>query len=218
MKLVKLLGLAVTAALASMAFIGASSANATLICQLVSSGGGTGGCPSLQVPYNGPIKATSPVTGGILDTFVSGFVRVECEGKMEGEVTSTGSGSIKSVTWTNCKNNVGCTTTTAKAEGTPWAVTVSSPAKEGEGADMKVANPKGSFTISGGFFCPAATCIYKAETVLGEILDSLALNEKNTIHVREAPLLRQTGSSSACSETATWSALYGFTPTNLHIH
>src|SRR6185295_1544961 len=115
MRLVKMLGLAMVAALASMAFIGASSANAktTLICHL-EAGAGSGGCPEGQLPYNGKILAHSEV-----DTFTSGFVRVECLGHQEGTLNSNGLGEIKSVTWSNCKNNVGCSTTTAKAEALP---------------------------------------------------------------------------------------------------
>lgn len=215
MRLVKMLGLAMVAALASMAFIGASSAYAkeTLICHL-EAGAGSGGCPEGQLPYNGKLLAHSEV-----DTFASGFVRVECLGHQEGTINSNGLGEIKVVTWSNCKNNVGCSTTTAKAEALPWTVHVLGAELNVGHAVMHVLNPKGSFSISGGIFCPTATCIYSAENALVEVLDSLSSSEPNTIHAKEVELTKLTGSSSACSATGKWSALYKVSePTDLHIH
>jgi len=216
MRLVKVLGLVMVAALASMTFIGVGLAGAeeTLICHLEVGDPGTGGCPEGQLPYNGKI-----ITNSAAGTFTSGFVSIECTSHQEGTINSEGLGEIQAVTWSNCKNNIGCSTSTAKAEALPWTVHVLGAELNVGHAIMHVLNPEGSFSVSGGLFCPATTCIYATGDALTEILDSLSSSEPNTIHAKKVELKKQSGSSSACSSTGVWSALNSVTqPGDLHIH
>jgi hypothetical protein len=200
------------AAVAAMAFIGAGSASASpfgIICHL---GTTAGECPSGQLPFTGKVLGTSSEG----DTFTSSFVTVKCEGHMHGEITSAGSstthpkGTINEVLWKNCTNNIGCSTTTAAAEGTPWSILALANGLEGE---LHVSNVKGSFTLSGGGFCAfgAIKCIYFAETVLPTLLSHTATTAAQ-IHANKLPLKKQAGSSGSCSETGSWSALYSLKP------
>jgi hypothetical protein len=212
-RLVKTLGLAMVAALAAMAFIGAGSASADpfgVICHLGSPTAGE--CPSGSLPFTGEVLGTSSEG----DTFTSSFVTVKCEGDMKGKITNAGSatthpaGAIDQVSWKGCTNNIGCSTTTAVAEGLSWGILALANGLEGL---LHVSNVKGSFTLSGGGFCAfgAIKCVYAATTVLPTLLSHTA-NSPAQIHANKLPLTEQAGSSGACSETGTWSALYDVKP------
>jgi hypothetical protein len=212
-RLIKTLGLAAVAALAAMAFIGAGSASAHpfgIVCHL--NANTVAPCPSGSLPFTGKVLGTS-LEG---DTFTSSFVTVKCEGHIHGEITSAGSattqplGFINEVLWKNCTNNIGCSTTTAVAESTPWHVLVSAEGLEGK---LHIKNVKGSFTLSGGGFCAfgAIKCIYAAGTVLPTLLSHTETHPA-LIHANKLPLEKQAGSSSSCSTTGSWSALYDLTP------
>jgi hypothetical protein len=212
-RLIKTLGLAMVAAMAAMAFIGAGSASADpfgVICHLGS--GVQGECPSGSLPFTGKVLGTS--LGG--DTLTSSFVTIKCEGHMHGEITKTGSsttsplGFINEVLWKNCTNNIGCSTTTAVAENVPWHIEALAKGLE---AELHVKNVKGSFTLSGGGFCAfgAIKCVYAASTVLPQFLSHTATSPA-VIHANKLALTKQAGSSGSCSETGTWSALYDLSP------
>ena len=213
MRLLKTLGLAMVAAVAAMAFIGAGSASAHpfgIVCHLGSPTSGE--CPSGELPFTGKVLGTS-LEG---DTFTSSFVTVKCAGHIHGEITHAGSatthplGFINQVLWTNCTNNIGCSTTTAAAETLPWHILGLANGLE---AELHISNVKGSFTLSGGGFCAfgAIKCIYSAPTVLPTFLSHTATAPAE-IHANKLALKRQAGSSGSCSETGTWSALYHLTP------
>ena len=145
MKPMRIFGLA---AVVAMALLGAGSASGSpngVICYL--GGSVSGECPSGSAPFTGKVLGTS--LGG--DTFSSSFVTVKCEGDMHGEVTNAGSattrplGSITQVLWSGCTNNIGCTTTTAVAEATPWGVSALAIGLEGI---LHISGVKGSFTLS----------------------------------------------------------------------
>jgi hypothetical protein len=112
MKYVKMLGLAAVAAMALMAFVGAGSASATVLCST-----NTSPCPAGQKwPTGTQIEFT--VTSGTSANWeeTAGNVLETCtSGKIKGEITNAGSSTeavkIKAteVSWTSC--NVPTTTT-----------------------------------------------------------------------------------------------------------
>jgi hypothetical protein len=200
-KYIKMLGLSMVAAIAVMAFVGAGSASATVVCALTGTTQGT--CPTGEFEYNGPVEGTSKE-----DVLTSGFAVIKCEGKMSGEINSAGIGSIKAVTWSACKNNLGCTTTSASPveKSLPWSASVVT------GGEMTVKNAEGSFSIGGTCIAPS-TCIYSA-TEVHPHFDNHKLNEKGElvaaqILASKLPLKKvKEGSSASCSETGEWSATY----------
>jgi hypothetical protein len=209
MKSTKMFGLAL---MATTAFLGVGSASGNpfgVICHL---GSTAGECPSGELPFTGKVLGTG-VEG---DTLTSSFSIFKCEGHIHGEITNAGSsttqplGFINEVSWKNCANNIGCSTTTAVAESLPWHFSVLANGLEGE---LHVKGVKRSYTLSGGGFCVfgAIKCIYGASTVLPTFLSHTATHSA-LIHANKLPLQRQTGSSGSCSETATWSALYDLKP------
>jgi hypothetical protein len=210
MKLIKMLGLAMVAAIAAMALVGASSASAgAIVCKL---GAGTqGSCPAGYESYVGPITGL----GLGKDTFTSSFVTVKCSGEMKGEISKQGTtttnatGSISSVTWTSCENNIGCSKTTATASNLPWGVEVLN-------GSMHISKVLGSFSMECAFL-GKVTCIYAAETVLPTLENHTAAMPNAMITATKAPLLREAGSSGSCSETGTWSALYDIDPAGISI-
>jgi hypothetical protein len=211
MKLIKMLGLAMVAAIAAMAFVGASSASAGAITCVLAAGEPANLCPAGYKSYTGPITGL----GLGQDTFTSSFVTVKCNGSMSGEISTQGSkttnakGTIKSVTWTSCTNNIGCSNTTAKASNLSWGV-------EALVGSMHISNVLGSFSMECAFL-GKVTCIYSASTVLPTLENHSATMEHAMITASKLPLLREAGSSGSCSENGTWSALYDLDPLGLSI-
>lgn len=214
MRLAKMLGLAMVAATAMMAFIGVSSASATLpvVCHLEAGSPGDSFCPAGKLKFSGAILGL----GEGFDTFLSGFVRVECQGHMEGEVEAATLhlGTIKKVVWSNCKNNIGCTTTSAAAEALPWTFHLLAPT--GNEGLMHVLNVLGSFTLTGGFCGASTKCFYTSGNVLPVYLNHNGATV-TSLHAKELPLSREAGSSALCSATGKWDALYKLTPGDLSV-
>jgi hypothetical protein len=213
-RLIKMFGLAMIAAIAAMAFAGTGSASAagSILCDL---GPTDGVCPAgeLLVANN-----TAFLGEGLgKDKFVSGFANVECEGHMEGKVTNHGSsteyalGSIEKVTWKNCSVNAapclflgGTASVSAQALALPWHFTILGTATLSIG-EMHITNVEGLFLIT----CNNGTkfhCIYKASTVLPETLNHTAI-ANTQIHANKLPLARVTLDPS-CSATGEWTGLY----------
>ena len=204
MKLIKMLGLAMVAAIAAMALVGASSASASgTVCKL--GAGAQGSCPAGYEAYSGPITGL----GLGQDTFTSSFVTVKCNGEMSGEIGATGTGSIKSVNWSSCTNNLGCSNTTAKASALPWAVLALA-------GTIHISNVLGSFSMECAFL-GKVTCIYTAKTVSPTLENHSAAMPNAMITANKLALTRETGSSGSCSEVGTWSALYDLDPAGLSV-
>jgi hypothetical protein len=105
MKYTKMLGLAVIAVAALMAFVGASSASATVLCKTPPTGEGTT-CPAGQAYGAG--TTTHEVSEGAV-TLTAGFKNIECsssiievEIKNEGSATETPNGPVNKLTFENC--------------------------------------------------------------------------------------------------------------------
>jgi hypothetical protein len=210
MKFAKVLNLALVAVVAATMLIGSSSASAGAIaCKL---GAGTpGACPQGYESYVGPITGLSLGQ----DTFVSPFVTVKCTGAMAGEIDTQGStvtnatGSIKSVTWSGCTNNIGCINTTAKASGLPWGIEVLT-------GSMHISNVLGSFSMECSFL-GKVTCIYTANSALPTLDNHSATMFNAMITATKIPLTRENGGSPSCSGAGTWSALYDLDPAGLSV-
>jgi hypothetical protein len=105
MKYVKMLALAAVAAGALMAFLGAGTASATVICSTTADP-----CPAGQAwPNTSPIDFSIPSGSSAILKDTSGNELDKCSGStVNGEITNTGSatetvtGTIKELTWTNC--------------------------------------------------------------------------------------------------------------------
>jgi hypothetical protein len=124
MKYVKMLSLAAVAAAALMAFVGASTASATVLCKTPGTGTPTGTtCPANQAyPAGTEIHAVSE--GNLVLTTGSEFTEITCKKSTikgltsnEGSATETVkvTGSASTITWEECSTpNGGCTVTTVK--------------------------------------------------------------------------------------------------------
>ena len=121
MRLIKMLGLAMVAAIAAMAFIGAGTASATVLCEVEAEET----CPEESVyPAGTAIEAElEEETKSVLE---SEAVTIECqESTLVGETTSKGGGEgvpvegeFTEVTWAECTSGLGkCT---VKALELPW--------------------------------------------------------------------------------------------------
>jgi hypothetical protein len=210
MKYVKMLGLAAVAAAALMAFVGAGSASASMLC---SEDPASGVCAAGQTwPANTEIdfslvpgssahlEETAPPNGEseTLDT---------CEeSTVKGKVTNTGSstatvtGNIEALTWGKC------TWTTKTVEGFNGKLEIhTDPGTTGGG--ILTSDGETRVTISIPLF---GSCVYgvTAGTSLGTLTEG-----KGTAAVFHANAVAKklTGSSFTCPDTSLWTATYNLT-------
>jgi hypothetical protein len=141
----------------------------------------------------------------------SGFVTVECDSSVSGELTHEGKGNITSLTFTNCACSLGNPVTASANASTqsPYTVTTTASGKNDGNGSMTV---KGS--ITGGFVCAGIPCNYTA-TEAGGANGSLAVTGSGTteINARVAAssiilTKEMPGSSGFCSGSATWEGSY----------
>ncbi len=221
MKYLKALSLAAVAALALMAFVGASSASAK-VCSTAGVGPACAGSHGNE--YTGTIDASLIATTGTTEVhavLTSGFIQVTCTSStVQGSITNsaTGVGNITALTFGGCTNNIGgaCTANTSATAGAPWpAKAVTETAPNGR---LEVENVTGTFTCSTNFF-GNVTCRYKKGKVgaAGEI-KVFGSDTTPTIEASEVPLELEQTSSGFCSETAKWDGRYELTtPTSLFL-
>jgi hypothetical protein len=125
MKYVKMLGLAAVAAAALMAFVGASTASATVLCAAEPTNGNpaTKGtvCPT-NLAYLAGTEIHAVNEGNLVLTTGSEFTEITCkkgtvlgDTENEGSATETVKGKITKLTWEECSTpNGACTVTTVK--------------------------------------------------------------------------------------------------------
>jgi|SRR5690349_20600724 len=193
MKYSKMIGLAAIAVVAAMAFIGASSASATVLCKT-----NTLPCSS-RYPSGTALKAE--LTGTNEAVLTSGFAVVKCKTSvMEGKTDTEGGetllvhGFIEKVSWTNCSCNLGGTVT-AKAESLPWLAELHWNEKTMNGT-LLVFKPRGSFV------CAGTECSYTTETASATVLGG----EPAVIDAEVK--LKLAGGGFLCSGEATWKGTY----------
>lgn len=192
MKHVKMLGLAAIAAAALMAFVGASTASATVLCK---NGTTTTTCSE---PY-GEVTIEAEQSKAIkLDTT---FKTVECKKSTlkgpasAGSSTTTVSGPVESLTWGECN----CTVTTLKG-GTLEVHSIA-------GTDNGTLTSNGAeVTVSCSTIFGNVHCIYVTENDdMGTLVGGANASFENTVSVRRL------STSGLCSEEANWTAGYKIT-------
>jgi len=193
MKYVKMLGLAAVAAAALMAFVGASSASASVLCKT----NVTNACgDAWHWPSGTTIAATTETgTKAVLKT-TGGAVENECDSTITGSTTNTGSSTetvdgnvaIAGLTWTNCKFE---------------------PTKTVKGGLLEIHNiagtSKGTLTASGFEVTTTLfgiSCVYKT----GNGLDVGTLTEGAPATMDVSTVV--TSTTFGCPGTANWIAKY----------
>lgn len=234
MRFIKMLGLAMLAVAATMAFVGAgtaSASNGTILCHL---GAGTQGhCPSGSLPYTGTIltlKGGSETLG--ISLFQSGTIHIECETEMHGTVNSAGGlgtkphGEITSVKFENCKSPT-CKRTTpgvlASAHNLPWLVSAAASGNLGDGT-MTVTGIKGD--VGGLFTCHTSvfgfpvsiTCGYSTASASVSVHGHLGALGATKLLANAIALQRVHGSDSLCAEKSSWTYLPWVDPSDLSLH
>jgi hypothetical protein len=195
MKYMKMLGLAAVAAAALMAFVGAGTASATVLCKTSTL---TTGCAAAGQDYGANTTVEATLNGSaILEA--GGFIEDTCTGStIKGKTTNTGSstetvsGNASSLTWSNC----------------------TFPTKTIKLGTLEIhytSGDNGTLTASGfevtieQFF---GSCVYKSGTANN--LGTLKGGSPATIAISTTV----TGSGFGCPSTATWNANYTVTNPN----
>lgn len=193
MKYAKMLGLAVVAAMALMAFVGAGTASATL-CKVNESPCAAGN----QYPTHTTVKAhsSSAVLSGSLEVTCESDVTLLHEGIKSGKLF----GKVTSLTWSNCKG--GCSSATTNS---PLPTFEDVALGKGNGT-LFVFNT--SVTLNGCFFfftCNASATEAKLSLTGGTVggtANATATNVPTKV------------SGSGCGTEGTWNAKYTVTEVN----
>ena len=220
MKLVKMLGLAMVAALVAMAVLGATTASAdeVVLCETKSAP-----CPGGEILPSGtevnasltsPQQATLSPKGGLFVDEVT-CQDSEIKGKTKESQSTQGEqllGQTETVTFENCKDNLGgnCTATPIQlnwqsqvAEENP--VTQKTTLKAGEHSDPNNGSPAAEVT------CIGITCTYGLET---DEKSSMVVNTgANATAVANIQLFEKVPKF-LCPEESTWEATYHVTTPN----
>jgi hypothetical protein len=230
-RLIKMFGLAMLAAVAAMAFAGAGTASAakgTVVCHLDAKET-VAPCPSGSLPYKGPLLALKGATETLGLSLFEGGIHISCETEVHGEITSSGSatthahGLINSVLFTNCSSPSCAHKVEAVAHNLPWLVSARGSATLGDGQLHITEDGKG---FPGGLFTchtlvfgfpTLVTCGYSTESALVDVDGHLKAG-KTKLLANKMPLNRVHGSGSFCSEKATWTYLPFVHPEDLSLH
>jgi hypothetical protein len=207
MKYLKMLTLAAVAASALMAFIGAGTASATVLCSTTT---GDLPCPTAQKIGNIPLLFSLEGSALLKETGAEGKVLDTCKGsEVGGEITNTGSatstvsGKNTKLTWTSCTFPT-ATTELGKLEIHRIAGTSNGTLTAGEGG---ASPPK--VTINTILF---GSCIYAVEAgkSIGDLTEGKTGSATPPIFHANAVAKRQ-GVNPACPETSVWTATYVMT-------
>jgi hypothetical protein len=200
MKYVKMLALAAVAAGALMAFVGAGTASAGVLCSTTT---GTKPCPAGQRwPNKTPIVMSIPSGSKAVLVDTTGEELDSCTGsEVSGEITNEGSeteeveGSVSSLTWSSC------TFPTTTLETGPIKVDKIAGSSNGTVTAVKQFR----VTINTIFF---GSCIYgvTAGTSIGDLTEG----NPGIFHAK-AVAEKFSGSSLACPSTSNWTGTYTVT-------
>ncbi len=206
MKYVKMLGLAAIAAAALMAFVGASSASATVLCKTKVNAAGF--CPKGWVMAQGEeIHAVSETEN---PTLTSTFKTVTCEestvkGEVEvkGDAANTVKGPVLTLTFTK---NCNCTVTVIKAG------TLEVHAKDDKGNGTLTSNGATVTVQCSSIFGPVH-CLYVTENDdMGTLTGSTTTGGTATMDITTEVKREETVKEGAlCDEEAVWHAKYKVT-------
>ncbi|HET7455473.1 MAG TPA: hypothetical protein VFJ76_08135 [Solirubrobacterales bacterium] len=194
MKHLKILGLALVAAAALMAFLGAGTASATKLCE----------DKACTVDYAKGTKIVSTLSGSAILETTGGTVLDTCTGgEVNGKTSETEgeplSGSISALTWSGCSKT---TDTTATGE---------LKIKATSGGNGEVEGVGSSVTVSGIF---GTSCVYGTGT--GTKLGELQGGTPATLAI--SALVPRTVANALCPAETRWTASYTVTsPTSLFV-
>jgi hypothetical protein len=202
MRYVKILGLAAVAAAALMAFVGASSASATVLCTTKTN---EGTCP---VGWSANLDTIHAVSETEKPTLTGGFKNVECESSTvsvnemnEGSATETVKGVVEALTFTNCN----CTVVVVKNGTLEVHWIPPEPGKESTNGTLTSSGA--TVTVNCSTIFGTVHCNYVTEnTDLGTLTGSSATGGTATIDVT-AEIPREK-TSELCNEQAIWHAKY----------
>jgi len=209
MKYVKALGLTAVAAAALMAFVGASSASATVLCKTVPTTSPTGGvCPegwALQAGDKIHAENTSNATLTSNEAFKPNIVckksTVQGELTVEGNSTTTTKGNITTLTFEECGEASVKVLNTGMLE-IHWDPETHNGTLTGSGSEITTSVPSVFGTIH---------CIYKTNaTDLGTLTGSKKANETAVLHA-ESQAIPFIETSGLCPPKPTWDATYSIT-------
>lgn len=171
--------------------------------------------------YSGSVTAT--LQSGTQADFKSSFVNASCDtSTISGTTNSSGSGSISSASWTDggsgCGNNIGGTCTST-AQNLNWGSTA---VDGGKKTDYMVTSGMKVQVVCTDWFGTKTTCYYIGNNASGDGAGTLRGDTSDPAGSPQAPgkltypsasdttanLLKDTGSSFACSSTASFTATY----------
>ncbi len=198
MKYVKMLALAAVAAGALMAFVGAGTASAGVLCSTTT---GNNPCPAGQRwPKKTPIVISVPSGSKAVLTDTTGEELDSCTGsELSGEITNEGSeteeveGSVESLTWS------GCTFPTTTLETGPIKVDRIAGTSNGTVTAVKQFR----VTINTIFF---GSCIYGITA--GVSIGDFTEGKPGVFHAVKAVAEKFSGSNFACPSTSNWTGTY----------
>jgi hypothetical protein len=197
MKYVKMLGLAAVAAMALMAFIGASSASATVLCKTNLSSG----CAAAGWDYSGPLESSlAPGTSAFLEN-TSGTIEDTCTGSTVKGEANTPAGATGTVTGAVTTANLGwsgCSQTTATVHGGTLEV------HNIAGTSNGTLTAK-EFEVTIVLF--GVTCTYGA----GAGIDLGTVTEGNPATIDINTVVNKTAGNFLCPSTSTWKGTYQIT-------
>jgi hypothetical protein len=221
MKYVKMLGLAAAAITALMAFVGGSTASATVLCKTTVLGSPTGTtCPAGWAMVKGEklhaileSGASATLTGepGTEKIMVCAESTVEGEVTTEGSATETAKATVTVFTLSKCTSpalgGTACTYTMLKG-GTLEAHWTSN-------HDGRLTSNGTEVTTSCNSIFGAIHCIFTTNnTNIGTISGSATTGKTATLKTFEVPL-NQVATSALCPEAAGWDAEYEVTTPDL---
>jgi len=198
-------GLAMIAAVAAMAFIGASSASATVLCETTPTGTNPAICHTgWDIGANAIIKGTAvnpELTSNLADV-VCAHSETEAEITNTGGASSTVTGTIKTLKFTQCKTTVTNVPCNVTVENLPYHAEVHWITGTHDGTlTVKEHNGKGA---------PGATvtCASVIECTFDSDLFDLDIDGGNpaVVTAEEVPLTNNGGA--ICPSTAKWDATY----------
>jgi len=207
MKHVRIVGLAVVAAAALMALVGASTASATVLCKTIPAGSPTGTtCPAGWALQAGDkIHATLTTgTDGTLttnETFKPNITckktTIEVEITAEGSATATARGNVTALTIEECGENEVKTLTKGSVE-IHWIEGTHNGTLTGTGTEITTVTP----SIFGNIHCIYTTNATDLGTLTGGTTASMRA---------ESVPIPKLATSSLCPTAPTWDATYTIT-------
>jgi hypothetical protein len=223
---IKMLGLAVVAALSLTAFIGVASASATELCSTNNTGGVGNGCAAFAsaFKFGTNINAADTIAGSNLGnavlTTTSG--NITCTGStFTASFPSTGgAGSVSSLVWSGCTTTIsGCTAVNSVTSVTPITASLTGNGATGTtGPHGTVSLTHPTTTVSLTCFGAGVSCVYAGgDTVTANVYNYNDTNKPKASTHAEADINQTVNRSSGgitCPASGTETVTYALTANN----